>query len=193
MLKDAYFNGLLHLKSEPPGRGLTFSSYPLKLAKTAFTPEDFRKIWVYPWRIGSCPWRIWVYPWRILRKLRLHPQRIPYIFTLLLKKSSIFITYPGEFHGSSTGGGGVRILNAIAWQWLSMIYPKGFCVSTNSQKQYDVPSCTTKLNFLLHLCHLSHCQWSWQGVTQNLLISSPFLVHKMYFSEKQSPSYRSSS
>ena len=58
------------------------------------------------------------------------------------------------------GGGGVRILNAIAWQWLSMIYLKGFCVSTNSQKQYDVSSCTTKLNFLLHLCHLSHCQWS---------------------------------
>ena len=69
---------LLHLKSVPPGWGLTFSSYPLRLAKIAFTPEDFRKIWVYPWRIGSYPWRIWVYPWRILWKLRLHPQRIPY-------------------------------------------------------------------------------------------------------------------
>ena len=88
--------GLLHLKSVPPGWGLTFSSYPLRLAKIAFTPEDFRKIWVYPWRIGSYPWRIWVYPWRILWKLRLHPQRIPYLFTLYLplKKSSIIITYP---------------------------------------------------------------------------------------------------
>ena len=76
--------GLLHLKSVPPGWGLTFSSYPLRLAKIAFTPEDFRKIWVYPWRIGSYPWRIWVYPWRILWKLRLHPQRIPYFFTLPL-------------------------------------------------------------------------------------------------------------
>ena len=86
--------GLLHLTSVPPSWGLTFSSYPLRLAKIAFTPEDFHKIWVYPWRIGSYPWRIWVYPWRILWKLRLHPQRIPYFFTLPLKKSSIFITYP---------------------------------------------------------------------------------------------------
>ena len=31
--------GLLHLKSVPPGWGLTFSSYPLRLAKIAFTPE----------------------------------------------------------------------------------------------------------------------------------------------------------
>ena len=107
--------GLLHLKSVPPGWGLTFSSYPLRLAKIAFTPEDFHKIWVHPWRIGSYPWRIWVYPLRILWKLRLHPQRMPYFLTLTPKKSSIFITYPGEFHGSSTGGGGgVRILNGIA-------------------------------------------------------------------------------
>ena len=98
--------GLLHLKSVPPGWGLTFSSYPLRLAKIAFTPEDFHKIWVHPWRIGSYPWRIWVYPLRILWKLRLHPQRMPYFLTLTPKKSSIFITYPGEFHGSSTGGGG---------------------------------------------------------------------------------------
>ena len=48
VLKDAYFNGLLHLKSEPPGRGLTFSSYPLRMAKIALAPEDFRKIRVYP-------------------------------------------------------------------------------------------------------------------------------------------------
>ena len=86
--------GLLHLTSVPPSWGLTFSSYPLRLAKIAFTPEDFHKIWVYPWRIGSYPWRIWVYPCRILWKLRLHPQRVPYFFTLPLTKSSIFITYP---------------------------------------------------------------------------------------------------
>ena len=82
----------LHLISvHPPPlvEDLTFSSYPRRSAKIAF-----HKIWVYPWRIGSYPWRIWVYPWRILWKLRLHPQRIPYFFTLPLKKSSIFITYP---------------------------------------------------------------------------------------------------
>ena len=32
--------GLLHLKSVAPGWGLTFSSYPLRLAKIAFTPEE---------------------------------------------------------------------------------------------------------------------------------------------------------
>ena len=103
-------NGLLQLQSVPPGWGLTFSSYPLRLAKIAFTPEDFRKIWVYPWRIGSYPWRIWVYPWRILWKLRLHPQRIPYFFTLPLKKSSIFITYPWRIPWFvNRGGGGADI------------------------------------------------------------------------------------
>ena len=93
-------NGLLHLKSKPWGWGLTFSSYPLRLTKIAFTPEDFHKIWVYPWRI------LW--------KLRLHPQRIPYFFTLPLKKSSIFITYPWRIPWFLKPGGGVRILNAIA-------------------------------------------------------------------------------
>ena len=103
-------NGLLHLKSVPPRWGLTFSSYPLRLAKIAFTPEDFRKIWVYPWRIGSYPWRIWVYHWRILWKFRLHPQRIPYFFTLPLKKSSIFITYPWRIPWFlKPGGGGADI------------------------------------------------------------------------------------
>ena len=98
--------GLLHLKSVPPGWGLTFSSYPLRLAKIAFTTEDFHKIWVYPWSIGSYPWRIWVYPWRILWKLRLHPQRIPYFFTLPLKKSSIFITYRWRIPCFLNRGGG---------------------------------------------------------------------------------------
>ena len=106
-------NGLLHyfyVHTRPPPRlrtyKMTFSSYPWRLAKIASTPEDFHKIWVYPWRIGSYPWRIQVYPWRISWKLRLHPQRIPHFLTLPLKKSSIFITYPGEFHGSSTGACG---------------------------------------------------------------------------------------
>ena len=89
-------NGLLQLQSLPPGWGLTFSSYPLRLAKIAFTPEDFRKIWVYPWRIGSYPWRIWVYPWRIVWKLRLHPQRIPYFFYSTPKEILNFYNLPLE-------------------------------------------------------------------------------------------------
>ena len=61
--------------SVPPGWGLTltFSSYPWRLTKIAFTPENFHKIWVFPrrriyvylWRIWVYPWRTWVYPWRI--------------------------------------------------------------------------------------------------------------------------------
>ena len=97
--------GLLHLKSVPPGWGLTFSSYPLRLAKIAFTPEDFRKIWVYPWRIGS-------YPWRILWKLRLHPQIIPYFFYSTPIEILNFITYPWRIPWFLNQG--VRILNAIA-------------------------------------------------------------------------------
>ena len=75
-------NGLLHLKSVPPRWGLTFSSYPLRLAKIAFTPEDFRKIWVYPWRI------VW--------KLRLHPQRILYFFYSTPKEILNFYSLPLE-------------------------------------------------------------------------------------------------
>ena len=36
----------------PPGWGLTFSFYPWRLAKIAFTPEDFHKIWFYPEELG---------------------------------------------------------------------------------------------------------------------------------------------
>ena len=39
----------------PPCWGLPFSSYLWRLAKIAFTPEDFQNIRVYSWRI-------WVYP-----------------------------------------------------------------------------------------------------------------------------------
>ena len=53
----------------PPGSGLTFSSYPWRLAKIAVTSEDFQKIWVYPWRIGSYRWKkssiFMTYPWGI--------------------------------------------------------------------------------------------------------------------------------
>ena len=84
---------LLHLISVPPGSGLTFSSYPWRLAKIAFTPEGFHKVLLTSEEYGSCSWRIWVYPWRISWKLKLHPQIISYFFTLLLKKSSIFITF----------------------------------------------------------------------------------------------------
>ena len=42
-------SALLNLISlPPPGWGFTFSSYPWKIHKFAFTPEDFHKIWVYP-------------------------------------------------------------------------------------------------------------------------------------------------
>ena len=103
--------GLLLLISLSPGWGLTFSSYPKRLATTVFTPDEFRKIFacVHPSatkeigdvctqaiKYGSYPWRIWV---RILWKIKLHPQRIPYFLTLPLKKSSIFITYPWRNRG----------------------------------------------------------------------------------------------
>ena len=42
------WNGLLHLISVLPGCGSTFSSYPRRLNKVTFTPEDCHKILVYP-------------------------------------------------------------------------------------------------------------------------------------------------
>ena len=56
------WNGLLYLISVPPGCGSTFSSYPRRLNKVPFTPEDFHKILVYPLRI-------WVLPRRTRRGL----------------------------------------------------------------------------------------------------------------------------
>ena len=42
------WNGLLHLISVLLGCDSTFSSYPRRLNKVAFTPEDFHKTLVYP-------------------------------------------------------------------------------------------------------------------------------------------------
>ena len=95
------------IRTPSPGWGPTFNSYPWRLNKIAFTPEDFLKIRVCrPQKHGS-------YPWRISRKVELQPQRIPYFWTLPLKKPSIFITYPEEFHGSSTTARGLQVLNAL--------------------------------------------------------------------------------
>ena len=81
--------GLLHQISVPPptprGWRLTFSSYPWRLAKIAFTPEDFHKIWAYLWRI-------WVYPKDFRENYT--SKEFHFFYTLPLKKSSILITYP---------------------------------------------------------------------------------------------------
>ena len=50
--------GLLHLISvpDPPAPVRSYRFFlTLKIGKIAFTPEDFHKMWAYPWRI-------WVYP-----------------------------------------------------------------------------------------------------------------------------------
>ena len=84
--------GLLHLISVPdppaPVRNYRFF-LTLRIGKIAFTPEDFHKMWAYPWRI-------WVYPRRISWKLKLNPQRIQYFFTLPLKEILNFYNLPLE-------------------------------------------------------------------------------------------------
>ena len=111
-------NGLLHLISlPPPGWRLTFSSYPWRLTKIAFTPEDFRKIWAYRWRIWVLAPKNLVLPLKNFAKIKASPPNNYVFFTLPLKKSSIFITYPWRipwFLIRVGGGGGMRILNAIA-------------------------------------------------------------------------------
>ena len=82
--------GLLHLISVPdpptPVRNYRFF-LTLKIGKIVFTPEDFHKMWAYPWRI-------WVYPWRISWKLKLHPQRIQYLFYYTPKEILNFYNLP---------------------------------------------------------------------------------------------------
>ena len=52
----------------PPGWGLTFSSYPWKLVKIAFTPEDLKNMSPTPEEFRE----------------KLHPQRISYQFLFYL-------------------------------------------------------------------------------------------------------------
>ena len=60
-----------------PGWGLTFSSYPWRLVKIAFTPEDFLKIWVYLLRI-------WVLPLKNFVKIIKFPKELHMFFARAL-------------------------------------------------------------------------------------------------------------
>ena len=70
----------------PPSLRTFVSSCPWRFNKIAFSTEDFHKIWVYLMKNRGLP----------LKNMHgsIHPQRISSFFTLPLKKSSIFITYP---------------------------------------------------------------------------------------------------
>ena len=99
------YNGLLVL-----GWGLTFSSYSWRLAKIAFTLEDFHKKKVHPWRIHV--------PLKNFVKIKASPpknsiffypaiEQIRNFYNLPLKNS--MVPLPG-----SRGGGGVQMSNVIA-------------------------------------------------------------------------------
>ena len=89
-----------HIPPPPPPWGLSFSSCPWRFNKIAFSTEDFHKIWVYLMKNRGLP----------LKNMHgsIHPQRISSFFTLPLKKSSIFITYPWGI--LLVLNGGIRIL-----------------------------------------------------------------------------------
>ena len=116
LMGDHNCDSVFNINTPPPppnplpsillGWGLTFSSYPWRLAKIMFTPEDFHKMRAYPWRI-------WVLPMKNFVKIKASPpENSIYFFTLPLKKSSVFITYPWRIPWFLIRG--VRILNAIA-------------------------------------------------------------------------------
>ena len=114
LMGDHNCDSVFNINTSPPppqpsillGWGLTFSPYPWRLAKIMFTPEDVHKMWAYPWRI-------WVLPMKSFVTIKASPpENSIHFFTLPLKKSSVFMTYPWRIPWFLNRG--VRILNAIA-------------------------------------------------------------------------------
>ena len=90
-------NGLLHLISlPPPGWRLTFSSYPWRLTKIAFTPEDFRKIWAYRWRIWVLAPKNLVLPLKNFAKIKASPPNNYVFFYSTPKEILNFYNLPLE-------------------------------------------------------------------------------------------------
>ena len=122
----------------PPGWGLTFSSYSWRLNKIAFTPEDFRKKWVFSLKNTGL-----VYPWRISWKLKLDPKRIFFCYiTLPVKRSSLLNLLLKNSIGPQPGGGGVRILNAITRSltasWILLRFSECNVLATRVNKEVVV-------------------------------------------------------
>ena len=88
---------------------------------------------------------------------------------------------------------GVSLTPGNGYQWFIQRDFVYLPTLRNSMMCHLAPQSLTSCLMVLNLCHINHCQWSWPGATQKLFIFSPFRVHKMYFSEKQSSLYRSSS
>ena len=92
-----------------PGWGPTFNSYPWRLNKIAFTPEDFHKI-------RLCPWKTWLLPLKNFVKSGAPAPKNSILLDSTPKKSSIFITYPLRIpwflnHGHGHGQGVTGIMH----------------------------------------------------------------------------------
>ena len=101
-----------------------------RLNKIAFTPEDFHKIWVYPWRIWVLPLMNIGVPLENFVKIKAPP---PKNFTLPLKKSSIFITYPWRiplFLSRGVGGTSIKCNSPVVFAIPSNLMCSILC-STN--------------------------------------------------------------
>ena len=158
-------NGLLHLISlPPPGWRLTFSSYPWRLTKIAFTPEDFRKIWAYRWRIWVLAPKNLVLALKNFAKIKASPPNNYVFFYSTPKEILNFYNLPLENsmvpHPGWGWGGGMRILNAIAQSdsiFFKFVHP---CFFLNMLSVLFIyPPCS--FNVFSGYSEVSHSIW-WQ-------------------------------
>ena len=97
-------NGLFHLISAPPPPRLRTDlsllplknsikkCYPLKTSlRNGFTPEEFHKKSIYPWRI---PWNLCLPLKNSTDNMGFTPKEFPSFWALPLKNSTTFIPYP---------------------------------------------------------------------------------------------------
>ena len=112
--------GLFHLISAPPRLRTDVSllplknsikkCYPLKTSlRNGFTPEEFHKKSIYPWRI---PWNLCLFLKNSTYNMGFTPKEFPSFWPLPLKNSTTFIPYPWRIPLFLNRG--VRILNGIA-------------------------------------------------------------------------------
>ena len=130
-LRDMYKYLLFHLISAPPRLRTDLSllplknsikkCYPLKTSlRNGFTPEEFHKKSIYPWRI---PWNLCLPLKNSTYNMGFTPKEFPSFWPLPLKNSTTFIPYPWRIplFLNREGGGGVRILNGIAHILLELL------------------------------------------------------------------------
>ena len=100
-----------NIHTPSPGWGPTFNSYPWRLNKIAFTPEDFHKIWVCPSKTGVLPLKNFAKSGAPAPKhsilLDSTPEEILNFYNVPLKNSVVPQPWPGG------GGTGIKCIKEV--------------------------------------------------------------------------------